>query len=350
MDVIIDSNIIRASNYLRSQKFAAVFDYLHKTRSKLVIPEIVQQEVVASYRRDLRESYEKLQRQASQLKSMCFSGNAKVETDLDVEKEVSAYEAHIQSLIAGQKVQLLPYQDTFMREVVRRLTERIRPASPKGEESRDVIIWLSIKEFLKDTPKKEASFISTDSSAFAAERSTKLHPDLVAELSADGLQLRYFSSTDDFIREHRTRVEYVTQEWVDAALAAAGLRQLVEQRIWMHYNEWRLWSEKPVWSKKPGVEKLTEELGYEDVAIKYLHIEDYFVYKIDDKEQYLHASYTGEIEVYPTFRMPLEFPMASTYTSVLTFTTEVKVEVGCMIRDQEVQDLSIEDLSVLELV
>jgi len=341
MDVIVDTNIIRQSNYLRSQKFAAVFHYLQNTRSKLVIPEIVQQEVVALYGRDLGESYEKLQRQASKLQSMCFSGNAKVETDLDVGKEVSAYEAHIQSLIADQKVQLLPYQDAFMREVVRRLTKRIRPASPKGEESRDVIIWLSIREFLKDTPKKQASFISTDTSAFAAEHSTELHPDLVAELSTDGLQLRYFSSTDDFIREHRTKVEYVTQEWVDAALAAAGLRQLVEQRIWMHYNEWRLWFEKP------GVEKLTEELSYVDVAIKYLHIEDYFVYKIDDKEQYLHVSYTGEIEVYPTFRIPLKYPMGSTYTSALTFTTKVNVEVGCMIRDQEVQDLSIEDLSVL---
>ena len=55
MDVILDANIYASDFRTEKIAFSNLFDYLRKTNSRLVLPRIIREEVVALYGRELKK-------------------------------------------------------------------------------------------------------------------------------------------------------------------------------------------------------------------------------------------------------------------------------------------------------
>jgi len=53
MIIILDTNIYRQDLMMKSHKFDILFDYIKKTHSKIVMPEIVHRELIAIYEREI---------------------------------------------------------------------------------------------------------------------------------------------------------------------------------------------------------------------------------------------------------------------------------------------------------
>ena len=59
MDVVIDTNIIIQEDFLRSSKFSALLDYLNKTNSHIILPQIVKEESIYHYKMKVTETLNK---------------------------------------------------------------------------------------------------------------------------------------------------------------------------------------------------------------------------------------------------------------------------------------------------
>lgn len=217
MDIIIDTNIIIQENFLRSKKSAALLDYLKKTNSKIALPQIVKEEAISEYEKSATSQLEKAMKEIERLSKICFSSTISTDLNVEVSNESTAYIAYIQKLGKNELLYELPYEDCFLHEVVFRMINRKKPCNERGEECRDAILWLSIKNMLKK--EKSAAFISNNSNEFASNDKKDLHPDLRAELAQEKLELKYYLNLDDFIKNHAEKIDYITKEWIEKELS-----------------------------------------------------------------------------------------------------------------------------------
>lgn len=329
MDIIIDTNILRQDHLLRSSKFQVVLDYLHKTNSHLIIPTVVKDEMIAIFRRQLVELFNEARNKAEKIDNWCYDNTPRTDFHLDVDREVATYESFLNNLTHGAGALELPHKDDFLNEVIHRQINRIKPASDKGEESRDIIIWLSIKEFLKQS-QREAVFISQNIKQFAARDSRELHPDLAAELIAESLDLRYFCSLDEFIQQHSSRVDFITKEWVKQNITQADIARASSEVIEGSERSWRRYSDRKGidWTGYIGV------IGFIDVGLN-----EFYVYELSGEDFYLHASYYGELEA----EMELEESHTlSRCIEVQVMTVEVFLEMECKVHNRKIKDVKLE--------
>jgi len=160
------------------------------------------------------------------------------------------------------------------------MINRKKPCTSKGEESRDVILWLSIKNFIDI--KKSVAFISNNSNEFASSDKTDLHPDLKAELAQKNLELKYYLNLDDFIKNHAERVDYITKEWIENELSKFNLYELIEIKSLEHGESILI---------KRGE---CESFGY--VKTIGLDLSDFYVYEMSNGDIYLHLMFYGYLE------------------------------------------------------
>jgi len=329
MDIIIDTNILRQDHLLRSSKFQVVLDYLQKTNSHLIIPTVVKDEMIAIFRRQLIELSDEARNRAAKIDRWCYDDTPRTDFHLDIDKEVATYTSFLNELTHGGGALELPHQDNFLGEVIRRQINRIKPASDKGEEFRDIIIWLSIKEFLRQS-QRAAVFISQNTKQFAARDSKELHSDLAAELSAENLDLRYFYSLDEFIQQHSSRVEFITEEWIKQNISRADIERassgVIEssERYWQRYTGWK----GVDWTGYVGV------IGFIDIGLN-----GFYVYELSGEDFYLHMSYYGEVEV--------EMELEESHTLSRRIEVEVKavevfLEMECKVHNRQIEDLKLE--------
>src|SRR5690349_17399116 len=91
MDVILDTNILVQDRHLSGRKTAALFSYLEKRRSSLILPEIVVQEAIANYRRELVLHTSEHDAAVASLRKLFFLGQDIPSLSFDTEGEVRRY-------------------------------------------------------------------------------------------------------------------------------------------------------------------------------------------------------------------------------------------------------------------
>jgi hypothetical protein len=86
---------------------------------------------------------------------------------------------------------------------------RVPPASEKGEELRDVILWLSIIELGKTG--KNLTFITGDSGFWDGN---EVKPNLRHDIKKTGTNILMYRSVEDFVKEHAPAAEEASPLWV----------------------------------------------------------------------------------------------------------------------------------------
>lgn len=137
--------------FLQTNQFAELLIYLRRTGSRLVIPEMTYNEVVARYGERLtavakaaRDAWSTLQ-QVGMQERMDF-------LEPDIKSELAALGELLHHPAQGvQTVMHTDYSGVDVKQVVRRGIGRVRPANDKGEELRDVILWLIVLRYAKQS-------------------------------------------------------------------------------------------------------------------------------------------------------------------------------------------------------
>ncbi|MEQ9299793.1 MAG: PIN domain-containing protein [Cyclobacteriaceae bacterium] len=215
MNVILDTNVIGSDFLMRSHRFRILLDFVEKTASTIVLPKIVLEELISLYKRNLDNNLEEAEKILSQLDRFLLSEEKLGSVpNINMSKTLREYENHVRAQLGSFQLKEIEYQNSYLSEVVRRSVQRIKPISPKGQEFKDSILWLSILDFLREERSSDSVFISNNIKDFANQDKTDFHPDLKTELVEKKLLLKLYTSLSDFINEHAIKTDFISKAWL----------------------------------------------------------------------------------------------------------------------------------------
>lgn len=215
MKIILDTNILRGDLFLSSNQFQILKDFAIKTFSTVVIPKIVLEELFALYKRELLYQTENIQKSLIKLDRLL--DRLKVihqDLELNIDDVIKDYEAYINDKLTQMHSEIPEYKDSFLKEIIKRSNERIKPISIKGEEFRDTILWLTILDYLDREKFEEVVFISNNIRDFADDNQMVLHPRLQEDLRKQGSNLKYCKSLSEFFSCYVNKIIFISKEWL----------------------------------------------------------------------------------------------------------------------------------------
>jgi predicted nucleic acid-binding protein len=191
VDVILDANAYirvlhnHGRGFLQTNQFAELLTYLRRTSSRLVIPELTYNEVVARYEERLAEVAKDARDAWSTLKQVGMQDRIDF-LGPNIKGELSALGELLRNPASGvQAVVYTDYSGVEVKEVARRGVGRVRPANDKGEELRDVILWLIVLHYAKQS-KARIAFVSEDKTFHHTDET--LHPTLQNDVEQAGVE------------------------------------------------------------------------------------------------------------------------------------------------------------------
>lgn len=209
MHIFLDSNAYCADYRMRGPAFRALFHYLKITKSTLVISDLVVEEVLAAYRREVKKRLRGAREAVESLRRLLLDESSVEKLELDVHVRVSELAERLINPSDGIKALLhsdisgLNIKDVFMRGVLREA-----PAREDGEELRDVIIWFTALGFAKSAG--DLAFISNDSGFWDGE---KPKAQIMADINARGANIVLYRDISGFIKAHAPQPESISEAW-----------------------------------------------------------------------------------------------------------------------------------------
>ena len=277
MDVVIDTNALRGAG-LDSPAVKALAEYLRRTRSKLIIPAVVREELLAQRREGILKAVRSLESAAQDLAKL-VPGHQVTTSPVDESVQLSAFDKQLQGL--ADRVEFIENKPEDLPELVRRLTGRLPPASPGGEEARDVLIWFVVKRLVQAG---KVALITGDKTFYHGD---KLNPKLVAELPQREASIETARSIDDFLKQHHARSSFIDSKWVEKCIDDSNffsaLSAFLDEAHTVFLRD---------------IEKLGEPTGYFSlIQIVQHEIEEFFVSDVQADELYVSAIIWAELEV-----------------------------------------------------
>jgi len=286
MDVALDSNEFLSDPRMEGVRFQTLLSYLRKTQSDLLIPKIVLDEVIARYPERISEPHNRAANAVRLLRSLLLATKIPAIPELKVDREIAAMKRklkkpspHVQSVV------LTNFGDVSVQEVARRGIERIPPANAKGEELRDVMIWLMVLRRAEKSG-EDVAFISNDEHF---REGVELHPKLKDDLQGGKIKLHFYKAIDDFIKAHAPAPRQLIEDEAYQLRSKQFLLDLFEieaRRFFPRY-----------WGSATEVEITDRKLKFVQAAL----------YDVGAGSQY------GEIEVLGTLYATLLTPEYSPY-------------------------------------
>jgi hypothetical protein len=192
MNVVLDSNIYCSDFFMGSKRFEILFDYLKKTNSKLIVPQIVYQEIAAVYERELLSKMNKFNKSFDDFGRMLVDKPAE-KINVDVKEQSKKYLIYFLNKLNIKEEGIIPYKDEYLKDIIKRALLRERPCTEKGEEFRDVLIWLTVLDSARASNGKELIFISNNFHQFAS-KDKALFPTLKKEAENAQVGIKYYLS------------------------------------------------------------------------------------------------------------------------------------------------------------
>jgi len=185
--IILDANQLLANKGLRTPAISVLVALAGASGHRLAVPQTAADEYLAEYERDLEKLCKETTERVERLGRQCpeWGASFKLKTP-DVVQTRMKQERILRALIEVLPLPPGAAEAALLRETLRRL-----PAS-SGQGARDVAIWLTTLAYSR--PGDRTLLVSADKRAFGAEA---LHPELLAEASAAGLEVVLCSTIDD---------------------------------------------------------------------------------------------------------------------------------------------------------
>lgn len=288
MLIVIDSNVIRKSFSLKSDDFKNLFDFIKKTNSKIIITQIVYEEIMNLYKKELQKSYEGYEKNFSQVNALLVE--KQIPISIKIDEQVNKYKQYLLATLDFSEDEVVPYKADYLFEVTRRAINRIKPCSDKGEEFRDTILWLTLLDIIRSNIDEKVVFISHNIREFASEgkETDELHKSLIKDLESLGGQLDYFNSLGNFIKNQSSKLSFITAEWLDNEVEIDMINIDVLNNI----------EKNDYWYLQDYAQD-RYELTHANININSidLRIFDYYVYEKNDGTLYLELVLEGECEV-----------------------------------------------------
>ncbi len=238
MDIVLDSNIYRSDFLFRTKDLDVLHDYLTKTNSRIIIPQIIFDEVIGLYRRALNERIAAYKGASGNLNIIITETKDHIiPVNLNIDNETAKYETYILNQLNIEKNDIIPYDNTYLPEVAKRGILRQKPSGDDGQGFRDTIIWLTIKDYCSICHEKQIIFISNNTRDFSNEEKNNLHESLIEECDQKKIKINYYKSIKEFIEKHSIKFNFLNDEWVAKNLDLDATENLIKDELNRKPNE-----------------------------------------------------------------------------------------------------------------
>lgn len=217
MQIIIDTNILRQDLFLKSRKSEMLIDYLSKTEHQIVLPEVVFREILALYKRTLIDKFGSLMKGYDDLARVLSNPVECPKPTFEIDEQLEAFEKNLRKKLRIIDKNIIAINNSHLPDLVNRAINRIHPFSESKAEFRDALIWLTILDQACLAEDKTIAFISANTKEFS-DTEDSLHPKLLEEAKARDVVVEYYSSLDNFIKSKASKIEFITEKWLDENL------------------------------------------------------------------------------------------------------------------------------------
>ena len=286
----MDSNIFRGDLLLRSKEIDIMLFYLQKTDSRVVIPQLVFEEIKELYRKVVTERVREYSKAKNNLRLSIIEMPILEEINIDIDKEIGKYIEYVYQRFSLDESDIFPYKNEYLGEVVNRAIQRKKPCGEDGQGFRDAILWLSILDYACEVYEKQIVFISNNTKDFADSKNV-LHGDLIQDAQNKNVSINYFVSVKDFIAEHTVKIDFVTHAWLETKLIELKYEQILFEYAENHSDEIKDWINHKL---KPGKE-LTNYINA--LQFNQLEIASYNIYEMNDDTYRIFIEVICEIEI-----------------------------------------------------
>ncbi len=291
MDVVLDSNIFRSDFLLRSKDFEVLLDYLKKTNSSVILPQVVLDEVKELYSRALKERLVTYNKATSNINlTLPDESRHLAVLELDIDSEVYKYELFLKKKFSIYEREILPYDDSFLKEISKRAIKRQKPCGDDGQGFRDGLIWLTIREYCRTCHEKQITFISNNDKDFGNSEKTDLHESLSEECSQLGIRINYCKNVREFIEKHSVKVDVFTLEWVENNVDFTVVNEMIEDEI--NGNQPR--TIRNWLSNKRDIESTG---NFKAITVNTYECREFFVYEMFGNRYIINVQLGCEVEI-----------------------------------------------------
>lgn len=232
MDIILDSSILYSNWFLDTNNFKSIFSYLRFTNSKLLLPEIVIDETIGNYKKEIEIIVAKQKKTNSLIEKL----RLKPEPELDIEKNIKNYKDFLYKTLPKElPVGIVPYEPEHYKSVIRRAIDRKKPCCPNGEQIRDAGIWLSVISFCKKN-KNPIVFIADDKAFYNAE-TNQLHDELAQEVKNENIKLTYYRNIDNFMHSEFFPEKDLDINWIQERFPEPEIVSFVKNELLPKYED-----------------------------------------------------------------------------------------------------------------
>lgn len=212
MNIIIDTNILRADFLFQSEEYKLFSEFIKRSKSNLVLLRVVFEESCYLYKKEIEMKKKNFQKALSDI--LYFGNdNSRYSITHSLGNINPNYERHLYDIFLYHW-EIIGYEEVDISELIRRSIHRVRPFSNKGEGFRDATIWLSIINFLKKEKNNTSVFISNDKKAFSDGDNQGLHATLKNDLANNQLELIFCNSIEEFLNKYTAEIFFFTKRWV----------------------------------------------------------------------------------------------------------------------------------------
>lgn len=335
MDVALDTNILLADMWLESKKIQALLDFLEKTRSHLLLHDVVLQEFRATAERQWLAALSEQESARRKVERLGLESQPLPDSKHTISSAWERWDQRFHKTIRLRKD--IPLNNELLPEVVRRSINRIPPCNKSGEEIRDALLWLGLLDYCKEKSIPEFAFISANVREFSDGDGSKLAKPLLRDCSMHGLRVAYYTSLDDFLREHARPIEHITTDWISERVPRNKIQSLVQQHFELRdADEFRLPSYYDDWIPTgwPRIISVEPELA------------DIYIWEYQDEEIVVFLSYFVRVEAELDCQQEIRDPEGGNYREQTTATGETEriFEVSAKIRGDQVEAVEIDNV------
>lgn len=234
MRICCDTNVFMADRAMEGGAFQLLFSARSRLRIDLVMPELVLEELVESFRRETSELFDDFKKLQKKAERLSLRRDMFVVPDLDINALAEKYHHFVDTRF---KAIFAPLPDTGHLNLVRRATQRRRPFDQAGGGYRDALLWETMTEMMSSNAKEDFVFVTANTKDFFL--GDDLHPDLACDLEERKIapsRLRVFKSLKSFVDQ----------------VVTPGLERFDEIRPTLESDTWTKFQIKPWLNKQLG--------------------------------------------------------------------------------------------------
>jgi len=200
MYVFLDSNFCYTDPFMQENLYNRILIELAEAgHIALCMSEVVRKEILNNFEKELRKHYEVIENNKNKLmqKYIRRTDGSPFEWKITVEDYLNKLGDRLSELEDNGIIEIIPYSNEILPELVERSIKRIKPFSESKLEFRDAIIWLSYVEFVKSHEIDCCYFITSNTEDFY--KNEKLHPDL----EKDSTVFVMYKNAQEFIQKSK---------------------------------------------------------------------------------------------------------------------------------------------------